>query len=82
MDTGRKLLSNVKRNIYNSIHDPEATKTWALRDLQDIEDINVPARRQAAKKLQYTTMNLGHETQVWYDRHREIHEVLGVQINS
>jgi hypothetical protein len=46
---GEKLSSNVKRNIYNSIHDPEATKTWGLRDLQDNEDINVPARRQTAK---------------------------------
>jgi hypothetical protein len=27
---GEKLSSNVKRNIYNSIHDPEATKTWGL----------------------------------------------------
>jgi hypothetical protein len=27
-------------------------------------------------------MNLGHETQEWYDRHREIHEVMGVQVNS
>jgi hypothetical protein len=34
------------------------------------------------QKLQYTTMNLGHETQAWYDRHREIHEVMGVRVNS
>jgi hypothetical protein len=27
-------------------------------------------------------MNLGHETQAWYDRHMEIHEVMGVQVNS
>jgi hypothetical protein len=27
-------------------------------------------------------MNLGHETQAWYDRYREIHEVMGVQVNS
>jgi hypothetical protein len=27
---GEKLSSNVKRNIYNSIHDPEATQTWGL----------------------------------------------------
>jgi hypothetical protein len=46
---GEKLSSNVKRNIYNSNHAPEATKTWGLRDLQDTEDIDVPARRQAAK---------------------------------
>jgi hypothetical protein len=26
--------------------------------------------------------NLGHETQAWYDRHREIHEVMGVRVNS
>jgi hypothetical protein len=42
---GEKLSSNVKRNIYNSIHDPEATKTWVLGDLQVAEDIDVPARR-------------------------------------
>jgi hypothetical protein len=46
---GEKLSSNVERNIYNSIHDPEATKTWGFRDLQDTEDIDVPSRRQAAK---------------------------------
>jgi hypothetical protein len=33
------------------------------------------------KKLQYPMMNLGHETQAWYDRHREIREAMGVQIN-
>jgi hypothetical protein len=27
-------------------------------------------------------MNLGHETQAWYDKHREIHEVMGVQVIS
>jgi hypothetical protein len=26
-------------------------------------------------------MNLGHETQAWYDRHREIHEFMGEQVN-
>jgi hypothetical protein len=46
---GEKLSSNVKRNIYNSIHDPEAANTWGLRDLHDTEDIDVPARRQATK---------------------------------
>jgi hypothetical protein len=46
---GEKLSSNVKRNIYNSIHDPVAIKTWVLRALQDTKDIDVPARRQAAK---------------------------------
>jgi hypothetical protein len=46
---GEKLSLNVKRNIYNSIHDPESTKTWGLQDLQDTKDIDVPARRQAAK---------------------------------
>jgi hypothetical protein len=46
---GDFFSTNVKRNIYNSIHDPEATTTWGLRDLQDNEDIDVPARRQAAK---------------------------------
>jgi hypothetical protein len=25
---------------------------------------------------------MGHETQAWHDRHREIHEVMGVQVNS
>jgi hypothetical protein len=44
---GKKL--NVKGNMYNSIHDPEAENTWGLRDLPDTEDIDVPARRQAAK---------------------------------
>jgi hypothetical protein len=67
--------------MYNSIHDPEAAKTWGLRDLPDTEDIDVPARRQAAK-ISNTTMNLGHEPQAWYDRHMEIHEVIGVQVNS
>jgi hypothetical protein len=28
--------------------------------------------------LQYTTTNLGHETQAWHDKNREIHEVMGV----
>jgi hypothetical protein len=46
---GEKLSWNVKRNIYNSIHDSEASKTWGLGDLPDTEDIDVPARRQAAK---------------------------------
>jgi hypothetical protein len=27
-----KLSSNVKINIYNSIHDPEATKIWGSKD--------------------------------------------------
>jgi hypothetical protein len=27
---GEKLLSNVKVNMYNSIHDPEATTIWGL----------------------------------------------------
>jgi hypothetical protein len=27
-------------------------------------------------------MNLGHETQAWNDRHREVHECMGVQVNS
>jgi hypothetical protein len=27
---GEKLSSNVKRNIYNSIHDQEAKKAWGL----------------------------------------------------
>jgi hypothetical protein len=42
---GEQNSSNVKRNMYNSIHDPEATKTWGLRDLHDTKDIDVPARR-------------------------------------
>jgi hypothetical protein len=40
---------NFKGNMYNSIHDPDAAKTWGLRDLPDTVDIDVPARRQAAK---------------------------------
>jgi hypothetical protein len=63
MDTGRKKSSNVKRNIYNSIHDPEATTTWGLRDLQDTEDINVPARRQAAKRSNIPR-------RIWVMKHR------------
>jgi hypothetical protein len=35
--------------MYNSIHEPEAANNWGLRDLQDTEDIDVPARRQAIK---------------------------------
>jgi hypothetical protein len=35
--------------MYNFIHDPEAENTWDARDLPDIDDIDVPARRQAAK---------------------------------
>jgi hypothetical protein len=27
---GEKLSSNVKGNMLNSIHDPEAAKTWGL----------------------------------------------------
>jgi hypothetical protein len=46
---GEKLSSYVKRNLYNSIHDPEAAKTWGLRDLPDTVDIYVPARQKAAK---------------------------------
>jgi hypothetical protein len=46
---GETLSLNVTRNIYNSIHDPEATKARGLRDLQDTKDIDVPARRQATK---------------------------------
>jgi hypothetical protein len=46
---GEKLSSNVKGNMYNFIHDLEAEKTWGLRDLPDTEDIDVPARHQAAK---------------------------------
>jgi hypothetical protein len=60
---GEKLSSNVKRNIYNSIHDPEATQTWGLQDLQDTEDIDVPARRQAAK-----SSNIPR--QIWVMKHR------------
>jgi hypothetical protein len=46
---GEKLSSNVKGKIYNLIHDPEAAHTWYSRDLPNTEDIDVPARRQAAK---------------------------------
>jgi hypothetical protein len=60
---GEKLSSNVQRNIYNSIHDPEATKTWGLRDLQDNEDIDVPARRQAAES---SNIPPG----IWFMKHR------------
>jgi hypothetical protein len=27
-------------------------------------------------------MNLGHETQAWYDRYREMYEAMEVQVNS
>jgi hypothetical protein len=46
---GEKNSSNVKVNMYNSIYDPEAAKTWVLRDLSYTKDIDVPARSQAAK---------------------------------
>jgi hypothetical protein len=46
---GEKLSLNVKENLYNFIHDPEAANTWGSRDLPDTKDIDVPARRQAAK---------------------------------
>jgi hypothetical protein len=35
--------------MYNLIHDPEATKTWAARDLADTDDMDIPARRQAGQ---------------------------------
>jgi hypothetical protein len=35
--------------MYNFIHDPEAAKTWDSRELADAEDIDIPARSQAAK---------------------------------
>jgi hypothetical protein len=34
----------------------------------------------SCKKRLYPTKNLGHETQAWYDRHREIHADMGVQV--
>jgi hypothetical protein len=40
---GEKLSSNVKVNIYNFFHDPEAEKTWGSRELPDTKDIDVPA---------------------------------------
>jgi hypothetical protein len=46
---GEKLSLNVKGNMYNFIHDPEAADNWGSRDLPDTEDIDVPARRQATK---------------------------------
>jgi hypothetical protein len=46
---GENLLSNVKGNIYNFIHDPEAENSWDSRELPDTEDIDVLARRQAIK---------------------------------
>jgi hypothetical protein len=39
----------MKGNLYNSIHDQEAAKTWAVRELLDAEDADVPARRQVGK---------------------------------
>jgi hypothetical protein len=46
---GETLSWNVKGNMYNFIHDPESAKTWYSRELPDTEDIDVPARGQAAK---------------------------------
>jgi hypothetical protein len=50
--------------MYNFIHDPEVAKTWDSRDLQDTEDIDVPARRQSAKRSniprQIWVMKHGH----------------------
>jgi hypothetical protein len=46
---GEKFSSDDKRNMYNFFHEPEATKTWGLRDLPDTEDIDAPARHQATK---------------------------------
>jgi hypothetical protein len=34
----------------------------------------------SGKKCLYPTKDLGHEKQAWYDRHREIHATVGVQI--
>jgi hypothetical protein len=48
MDTRRKTVIE-KGNMYNFIHDPEAATTWGSRDLPDTDDIDVPARCQAAK---------------------------------
>jgi hypothetical protein len=48
--------------MYNTIHDPEATKTWGLQDLQDTEDIDVP-RRQAAR-----SSNIPRR--IWVMKHR------------
>jgi hypothetical protein len=42
---GEKNSSNVKGNMYNFIHDPEAANAWDLRELPNTEDISVPARR-------------------------------------
>jgi hypothetical protein len=63
MDTQRFFSSNVKGNLCNSIHDPEGAKTWGLRDLPDTEDINVPARLQAAK-----SSNIPRK--IWVMKHR------------
>jgi hypothetical protein len=60
---GEKLSLNAKRNIYNSIHDPESTKTWGLRDLQDNKDIDVPSRHQSAK-----SSNIPRR--IWVMKHR------------
>jgi hypothetical protein len=81
MDTGRFLSSNVKIHIYNSIHDrkqqiPGDCETYV------IPRISMYQLYVGPQNLQYTTTNPGHETQAWYDRYREIHEVMGVQVNS
>jgi hypothetical protein len=49
--------------MYKFIHDPEAAKTWGLRDLPDTNDIDVPARRQAAK-----ISNISRR--IWVMKHR------------
>jgi hypothetical protein len=49
--------------MYNFIHDPEAAKTWDVRELPDTDDIDVPARRQTAKR---STL----PQQIWVMKHR------------
>jgi hypothetical protein len=60
--------------------------TWKQHIPGDCEIYRIPKismyQLDKPQKLQYTTMNLGRETQAWHDRHREIHEVVGVQVNS
>jgi hypothetical protein len=60
---GETLSSNVKGKIYNFFHDPEAAKTWGSRDLPYTEDIDVTARRQAAK-----SSNIPRR--IWVMKHR------------
>jgi hypothetical protein len=46
---GEQKSSNVKGNMYNFIHGPESANAYDVRELPDINDIDVTARHQAAK---------------------------------